>query len=283
MPILYSYKSKFGYNIETKVSTDTIPASKEPTPNDTMTTYHADKRVANATETADAISQIDLSPDQVLVYVETALEEYLRDYKFDNSETKYVMKVVKDSQISLAPDPTGTKLSYGLQRTRYILHAGFKPPHFVKFVYQWTQNGRTFLTSPYYLSTTQPGASVPCTKPIDLTDSLHASDPIAAIILELQQLNSVSPPIPGTNHTLSGPDFQWIYTGGFGVKFSVSSSSRLYWQDVDGTTGEVKQTNRVARSLQLKLVQITENKINVFCYVLVFLLFSLCHLLILFL
>ena len=243
--------------IPSKVSTDTIPATKEPTPNDTITTYHADKMVANATETADAISQKDLSPDQVIMYVETALEMYLPDYKFDNSETKYVMEVVKDSHISLAPDPTGTKLSYGLQRTRYILHAGFKPPNFGKFVYQWTQNGRTFLTSPYNLSSTRAGDTVPCAKPIDITDALHAPDPIAAIILELKQLNSISPPIPGVNHNLSGPDFQWIYTGNFGVNFTVNSSSELYWQDVDGTTGEVKLTNRLARSLQLKLVQIT--------------------------
>ena len=266
----------------TKVPADTTPLHKEldpltqHIPDDPVVTQiqHAGSTEANSpakdkkTELFnEPVIQANLSPEQITKYLEIALEKYLPNYEFHPitrlteknvglADDKFIMEVSKDNQISLNPDLSGTKLLYGLLPPMYVLHAGIKSPNSIKFLYEWNVNGQILITSPFFLTTTQEGSTIPCALPQNITHALKLSDPIPGIIYHLQQLNSVGITTPGSNHNLNGPDFKWSFRGSLN-SFNVQTSSGLYWEDVNGINGEVKFTNNQAIKLIVKLVSIT--------------------------
>ena len=234
---------------------------------DTQQTAGASKE----TKREEEISKFPLSPQQIAEYVEAALEAYLPGYEFYHTEgleetpcpparrgRKSIMEVVTNTSISInpssylqgpGPDPShpypDINLSYGQSPTEYTLYAGFARPYYAIFVYQWTNRNRVYITSPFYLSSAQRNDPVMCATCLDITQALLAPDPVAAIAVELQQLNSVSPSASpdGKNHNLNGPDFQWTYKGNWAVQFTVETRSKLYWRNVAGLSGDVTLTN----------------------------------------
>ena len=247
-----------------KVAKEIVVVSKELTqqgPNDPVTTHvHNTANTRGDPSTERAISMPLLSIGQIGEFVELALESYLPEYDFREAgglierDVVSIMQVAKEVRISLNPSPAGTKLSYGLFPTKFdLIHSGIKPPMSLKFVYQWTILGRTYITSPNFTPTTIDGTTVPCAKPRDITDHLTESDPVAGIIHELERLYSVD--TNSSDNSLAGSDFEWFFHGAYPIAFNVMSRTNLYWEDVNGSSGEVKFTKNEAIGVLLKLTR----------------------------
>ena len=167
----------------------------------------------------------------------------------------YIMKVVNTPEYSLNPDPTGTKLSYNLQPTKYELHVGEKGDNLYKFVYQWVEGGRTFLTSPYNFKNMQTDGNIPCASSVDISRALTDRNPIQAIIKELDNLI-------GSGQNLKGSNFIWIMGSALRVAFTLHTkfySHSLYWKEIDEKPeGDVQMTQDSAEQLILELVQVQQ-------------------------
>ncbi|KAI6653403.1 hypothetical protein LOD99_3622 [Oopsacas minuta] len=182
-------------------------------------------------------------PDSEKSYVRQALAKFLPDYNVDTipvfgkEGSIVVMRVLRDRNVILTPDPTAKYLVYGTTETRYTLHLARKNDD-----------------PPFFDQDPEAGKEVKCDTKL-IQEALKNKDPVLAIG---EVLKTIMSDRNGENNGLEGPDFLWVLEGN-GENFGISTTDKsMFWEDINDDRIDnvpkppVKVTENQAKMLHLR-------------------------------